>query len=148
MVDQRFIATVDTKGQARFFMCGMDLYNVEDYLYIGGVGGETKTTVHAADAPEYAATRKMLEEVIPGYMEALGKDESHKIGDFKCSCLSVTGYLDARGKDMSACKPEEGSFEIVQAILAAGADAKAAKHVQIVQVLFEKHDCGCLRSCR
>merc|ERR1712086_698262 len=48
MVDQRFVATIDEKGESRFFMCGMDLYNVEHYLYIGGVSGETKTTVYTA----------------------------------------------------------------------------------------------------
>merc|ERR1711920_567118 len=72
MVDQRFVATIDEKGESRFFMAGLDLYNVEHYLYIGGVSGETKTTVYAADAPEYAATRKKLEEGVPDYMKCLG----------------------------------------------------------------------------
>jgi len=124
MVDQRFIATIDTKGESRFFMVGLELYNIEHYLYIGGVGGETKTTVHQADAEVYAKTRKMLEEGTPDYMKALGldltqlpllwaadflelEDGSHKIGEFNCSCLGVTGFLDARGKDMSVCKPED-----------------------------------------
>merc|ERR1712032_295311 len=124
MVDQRFIATIDTKGESRFFMCGLDLYNVEHYLYIGGVSGETKTTVFSADAEEYAATRKKLEEGTPEYMKALGldmsqlpllwaadflvmEDDSHKIGEFNCSCLGVTGFMEARGKDKDACKPED-----------------------------------------
>merc|ERR1712032_504079 len=124
MVDQRFVSTIDTKGEARFFMCGLELYNIEHYLYIGGVSGETKTTVFSADAEEYAATRKKLEEGTPEYMKALGldmsqlpllwaadflvlEDGSHKIGEFNCSCLGVGGFLDARGKDMSACKPED-----------------------------------------
>merc|ERR1711948_221488 len=76
MVDQRLIATIDSKGESRFFMAGLDLYNVEHYLYIGGVSGETKTTVYSADAPEYAATRKKLEEGVPMYMEKLGLDMS------------------------------------------------------------------------
>jgi len=124
MVDQRFVSTIDEKGEARFFMCGMDLYNIEHYLYIGGVGGETKTTVYMADAPQYQETKKKLETETPDYMKALGldmsqlpllwaadflvmEDDSHKIGEFNCSCLGVTGFLDARGKDMSACKPED-----------------------------------------
>jgi len=115
MVDQRFVSTIDEKGESRFFMCGMDLYNVEHYLYIGGVSGETKTTVFSKDAPEYATTRKMLEEGVPKYMECLGLDMSQlpllwaadfltmpdgapKIGEFNCSCLGVTGFLDSRGK--------------------------------------------------
>jgi len=124
MVDQRFISTIDEKGESRFFMVGMDLYNIEHYMYIGGVSGETKTTVHTADAPEYQHTRKKLETETPDYMKALGLDMSqlpllwaadflvmpdgrHKIGEFNCSCLGVTGFLDARGKDMGACKPED-----------------------------------------
>merc|ERR1712079_621130 len=100
-------------------------YNVEHYLYIGGVSGETKTTVYTAEASEYAATRKKLEEGVPDYMKCLGldmaqlpllwaadflvmEDGSHKIGEFNCSCLGVTGFLDARGKDGPGdCKPED-----------------------------------------
>merc|ERR1711972_804329 len=124
MVDQRFISTIDTKGESRFFMCGMDLYNVEHYLYIGGVSGETKTTCFDAGAEQYAETRKQLEEGTPDYMKALGLDMSQlpllwaadfltledgtsKIGEFNCSCLGVTGFMDARGKDASAVKPED-----------------------------------------
>ena len=42
------------------------------------------------------------------------EDDSHNIGEFNCSCLGVTGLLDASGKDMSACKPED--IERVQAM--------------------------------
>merc|ERR1712228_858276 len=124
MVDQRFVATIDEKGESRFFMAGLDLYNVEHYLYIGGVSGETKTTVYAADAPEYAATRKKLEEGVPDYMKCLGldmsqlpllwaadflvmEDGSHKIGEFNCSCLGVTGSMEARGATAADVKPED-----------------------------------------
>merc|ERR1712050_348954 len=127
MVDQRFLPSIDTKGESRFFMLGTDLYNIEHYMYIGGVGGETKTTVYAPDAPEYAATKEKLEKETEAYMTALGLDmgqlpllwaadfmevEDHKsplvIGEFNCSCLGVTGFLDARGKEgSSACKPED-----------------------------------------
>lgn len=126
MVDQRFLPSIDEKGEARFFMLGMDLYNIEHYLYIGGVSGETKTTIFEADAPEYAATKAKLEKETPDYMKALELDMSelpllwaadfmevddpeHKsplvIGEFNCSCLGIGGFLDARGKaDYSACK--------------------------------------------
>merc|ERR1712051_30321 len=125
MVDQRFVSTIDEKGESRFFMCGMDLYNVEHYLYIGGVSGETKTSVFSKDAEEYAKTRKMLEEGVPDYMKCLGldmsqlpllwaadfllmEDGSPKIGEFNCSCLGVTGFLDSRGKDGPGdCKSED-----------------------------------------
>jgi len=126
MVDQRFLDSIDTKGESRFFMLGMDLYNIEHYMYIGGVSGETHTTVYPPDTPTYAATREKLEKETPEYMKALGLDmsqlpllwaadfmevEGHKsplvVGEFNCSCLGVTGFMDARGKDMSACKPED-----------------------------------------
>jgi len=126
MVDQRFLPSIDTTGESRFFMLGMELYNIEHYMYIGGVGGETKTTVFPPDAPEYKHTKDKLEKETPDYMKALGLDmsqlpllwaadfmtvEGHKtplvIGEFNCSCLGVTGFLDARGKDMSACKAED-----------------------------------------
>merc|ERR1740121_670441 len=74
MVDQRFLSTIDTLGEARFFMLGMDLYNIEHYMYIGGVSGETKTTVHPPDAKEYAITKGKLEKETPDYMKALGLD--------------------------------------------------------------------------
>merc|ERR1712242_397783 len=125
MVDQRFVSTIDEKGESRFFMCGMDLYNIEHYLYIGGVSGETKTTVFSKEAEEYQKTKKMLEDGVPDYMKKLGLDMSQlpllwaadfltmpngdaKIGEFNCSCLGVTGFLDSRGKDGPGdCKPED-----------------------------------------
>merc|ERR1712113_456925 len=77
---------------------------------------------------EYAVTKGKLEKETPDYMKALGLDmgqlpllwaadfltienadgsKQHVIGEFNCSCLGVTGFLDARGKDMSACKKED-----------------------------------------
>merc|ERR1719433_1510065 len=41
MVDQRFCPRID-EGEARFVMIGKKLFRVEHYVYIGGVGGETK----------------------------------------------------------------------------------------------------------
>ena len=72
MVDQRFAATIDKKGESCFFVLGLELYNVEHYWYIEGVRGETKTTVHQPDAECYAATQKKLEEETPEYMIKLG----------------------------------------------------------------------------
>merc|ERR1711957_722884 len=45
MVDQRFLPRID-EGEARFVMIGAALNRVEHYVYIGGVGGETKTTIY------------------------------------------------------------------------------------------------------
>merc|ERR1712190_222200 len=61
MVDQRFIPTIDSLGEARFFMLGMDLYNIEHYMYPNGVGGATETTVYVPDAEKYAKTKRKLE---------------------------------------------------------------------------------------
>merc|ERR1740122_484087 len=55
MVDQRFLPRID-EGEARFMMVGMDLYRIEHYVYVGGVGGEIKTTIYGPDAPEFAET--------------------------------------------------------------------------------------------
>jgi len=127
MVDQRFLPSIDTTGEARFFMIGMDLYNIEHYMYIGGVSGETITTIHPPDSPTYAVTKAKLEKETPDYMKALGLEmselpllwaadfmsvENHPsplvIGEFNCSCLGVGGFLEARGKaDYSTCKPED-----------------------------------------
>merc|ERR1739844_795611 len=71
MVDQRYLPGIDD-GEARFFMIGTELYNIEHYKYIGGVGGETKTTVFQADAPEYADTVKKLQAEVPHVMKQLG----------------------------------------------------------------------------
>merc|ERR1712160_209877 len=48
MVDQRFLPRID-EGEARFVMIGAALNRVEHYVYIGGVGGETVTTIHKPD---------------------------------------------------------------------------------------------------
>jgi len=125
MVDQRFLPGID-EGEARFFMVGKELYNIEHYVYIGGVGGETKTTVYPPDAPQYAETKAKLEGEVEKYLIALGLTmndlpllwaadfipvKDHKfpyvVGEFNCSCLGISGFLKARGKDISACSPED-----------------------------------------
>merc|ERR1712012_693277 len=55
MVDQRFLPRID-EGEARFVMIGRKLYRVEHYVYIGGVGGETKTTIYPAAAEDFPDT--------------------------------------------------------------------------------------------
>merc|ERR1719476_373158 len=71
MVDQRFLPRIE-EGEARFMMIGKELYRIEHYVYIGGVGGETKTTIYPPDEPKYADTKKKLEEEVPKIMKALG----------------------------------------------------------------------------
>jgi len=124
MVDQRFLPRIE-EGEARFFMIGMELYGIEHYVYIGGVGGETKTTVFPPDAPEYAPTKAKLEKEVEDIMKALGLDMNELpllwaadfipvdeekplvVGEFNCSCLGITGFLAARGKDMDAVAKQD-----------------------------------------
>merc|ERR1712117_829099 len=86
-VDQRFLPRID-EGESRFVMIGKKLYRVEHYVYIGGVGGETKTTIYPADAPDFPDT------------EALPHKTPLVIGEFNCSCLGLAGFLDARGGNL------------------------------------------------
>jgi len=125
MVDQRFLSGID-EGEARFFMVGKELYNIEHYVYVGGVGGETKTTVHPPDAEQYKETRAKLEGEVQTILTKLGLSmdslpllwatdfipvKDHKspyvVGEFNCSCLGISGFLKARGKDLSACSEED-----------------------------------------
>merc|ERR1712066_899965 len=66
MVDQRFLPRID-EGEARFMMIGPVLNRVEHYVYIGGVGGETKTSIFKpedADFP-YTEIQEKLQKEIP-----------------------------------------------------------------------------------
>merc|ERR1712117_536760 len=126
MVDQRFLPRIE-EGEARFMMIGKKLFRVEHYVYIGGVGGETKTTIYPASADDFPDTTELplktiqakLEAELEDYVKALSlsdKDipllwaadfipvDQHKtpmvIGEFNCSCLGLAGFLDARGKDV------------------------------------------------
>merc|ERR1712061_345321 len=58
MVDQRFCPRIE-EGEARFVMIGRKLFRVEHYVYIGGVGGETKTTIYRADAEDFPNTEAL-----------------------------------------------------------------------------------------
>jgi len=133
MVDQRFCPRID-EGEARFVMIGKKLYRVEHYVYIGGVGGETKTTIYPASSPDFPDTTELplktiqakLEAELEQYVTALGLSEKdipllwaadfipvdgHKtamvIGEFNCSCLGLAGFLDARGKDLKDLTEEQ-----------------------------------------
>merc|ERR1712113_381027 len=72
MVDQRFLPRIE-EGEARFVMIGKELFRIEHYKYLGGVGGETVTTIHQPDAEEYAETKEKLLTDIEPIMKALGK---------------------------------------------------------------------------
>jgi len=125
MVDQRFLPRIE-EGEARFMMIGKELYRIEHYKYLGGVGGETVTTIHPPDAEEFAKTKAKLLEDIEPIMTALGKDMSalpllwaadfipidnhstpYVVGEFNCSCLGLAGYLNARGKDIDSLSQED-----------------------------------------
>merc|ERR1712014_364907 len=111
MVDQRFLPRID-EGEARFMMIGMELNRIEHYRYIGGVGGETETTIFGPDEEKYQATRDKLVEEVPKMMEAMKLDMQNLpllwaadfipvdnpdrlvIGEFNCSCLGLAGYLN------------------------------------------------------
>jgi len=127
MVDQRFLPRID-EGEARFVMIGPVLNRVEHYVYIGGVGGETKTTIHKPDDEgfPYKEMQQKLESEVPTYLKALGLPETalpllwaadlipvdnhtspFVIGEFNCSCLGLAGFLNVRGKDISELKDED-----------------------------------------
>jgi len=129
MVDQRFLPRID-EGEARFMMVGPQLNRVEHYVYIGGVGGETKTTIYKPEDEgfPYKETQEKLEKEMPDYLKALGLPEGslpllwaadfipvddHKspvvIGEFNCSCLGIAGFLNARGKDINDLSAEDAA---------------------------------------
>merc|ERR1712137_473969 len=60
MVDQRFLPRID-EGEARFMMIATKLFRIEHYVYIGGVGGETKMTIFGRDDPAYKSEQDKLE---------------------------------------------------------------------------------------
>jgi len=126
MVDQRFLPRID-EGEARFVMIGKKLFRVEHYVYIGGVGGETKTTIYSAAADDFPDTEALplkkiqdkLESELQLYLTALGLGEADipllwaadfipvdghvtpmVIGEFNCSCLGLAGFLNSRGLDL------------------------------------------------
>lgn len=132
MVDQRFLPRID-EGEARFVMIGRNLFRVEHYKYIGGVGGETETNIYPVSDEKFPEVmdgvlkeiQVELEKDLDKYLAKLGLGEKDipllwaadfipvsdhvtkmVIGEFNCSCLGLAGFLDARGKDL-ADLPEE-----------------------------------------
>merc|ERR1712117_1018153 len=69
MVDQRFLPRIE-EGEARFVMIGKKLFRVEHYVYIGGVGGETKTTIYPAASPDFPDTKELPLKTIQTRLEA------------------------------------------------------------------------------
>jgi len=127
MVDQRFLPRI-AEGEARFVMIGRNLNRVEHYVYLGGVGGETKTTIYkpGEEGFPYTDIQNKLESEIDTYMEKLGLTiadlpllwaadfipiDNHSspvvIGEFNCSCLGLAGFLNSRGGDINDIKHED-----------------------------------------
>merc|ERR1712176_1532092 len=70
MVDQRFCPRID-EGEARFIMIGRKCLRVEHYVYIGGVGGETKTTIYPAEPEDkFPDTKDLPLKTIQKKLEA------------------------------------------------------------------------------
>ena len=57
-------------------MIGSELYGIEHFVYQGGVGGDTKTTVFPPDSKAMGldANKAELESETPAIMKALGLD--------------------------------------------------------------------------
>jgi len=114
-------------------MIGTKLNRVEHYEYIGGVSGETKTTIYKPEDPDFPANYKELQEKMEkemgDYLEALklpkgslpllwaadfipvdGHKCHHVIGEFNCSCLGIAGFLNSRGKDLKDMTPEDAEM--------------------------------------
>jgi len=130
MVDQRFLPRIE-EGESRFMMIGNELNRVEHYKYIGGVGGETITTIYIPGddnfkEAKYDELQQKLQSEIGTYLTKLGLPEdalpllwaadfipvsdhksTHVIGEFNCSCLGIAGFLNARGKDISELSEED-----------------------------------------
>jgi len=132
MVDQRFLPRID-EGEARFVMIGTKLNRVEHYEYIGGVSGETKTTIYTPGTEgfpaNYTELQGKMESEMGDYLKALNLPadalpllwaadfipvDNHKchhvIGEFNCSCLGIAGFLNSRGKDLKDMTPEDAAM--------------------------------------
>jgi len=132
MVDQRFLPRIE-EGEARFVMIGTKLNRVEHYEYIGGVSGETKTTIYSPEAADFPANYKELQDKMENqmgdYLKALNLPDDalpllwaadfipvdghichHVIGEFNCSCLGIAGFLNSRGKDLKDMTPDDAAM--------------------------------------
>jgi len=107
MVDQRFLPRID-EGEARFVMIGKKLFRVEHYVYIGGVGGETKTTIYPADSPDFPDTKELplktiqarLEKDLGEYLKALGLGEKDIPLLWAADFIPVDGHKGPTGDDI------------------------------------------------
>merc|ERR1712038_2029814 len=126
MVDQRFLPRIE-EGEARFMMVGRELYRIEHYVYLNGVGADCKTTIYQPDAELFASNRAKLEKEVPDIMTSLGLDmkqlpllwaadfipiDDHPpspwvVGEFNCSCLGISGFLRSRGRDLNYISKSE-----------------------------------------
>merc|ERR1712241_792291 len=107
MVDQRFCPRID-EGEARFVMIGKKLFRVEHYVYIGGVGGETKTTIFPAPADDFPNTDALplktiqdkLERELQDYLMALGLGESDIPLLWAADFIPVDNHKGATGENV------------------------------------------------
>jgi len=107
MVDQRFLPRID-EGEARFVMIGRKLFRVEHYVYIGGVGGETKTTIYPADSPDFPDTDALpfkriqakLEAELADYLKALELGDSDVPLLWAADFIPVDGHTGASGENV------------------------------------------------
>jgi len=126
MVDQRYLPKIE-EGEARFMMVGRELYRIEHYVYLNGVGADCKTTIYQPDAELFASNRAKLEKEVPDIMTSLGLDmkqlpllwaadfipiDDHPpspwvVGEFNCSCLGISGFLRSRGRDLNYISKSE-----------------------------------------
>ena len=51
-------------------MIGKKLVQVVHYVYIGGIGGESKTSIYPADSPEFPDTKGLPLKAIQTNLEA------------------------------------------------------------------------------
>merc|ERR1711957_908072 len=112
MVDQRFLPRID-EGEARFVMVGTELNRVEHYVYIGGMGGETKTTIYKPGDKDFPYTeiQKKLQDEIPVYLKALGLPED------ALPLLWAADFLNVRGGDIKDIKKEDEEMGMAMANL-------------------------------
>merc|ERR1712228_332309 len=94
MVDQRMLPRID-EGEARFVMIGKKLNRVEHYEYIGGVSGETKTTIYKPETEDFPANYKELQQKMENemgdYLKAL------KLGDDALPLLWAADFIPVDG---------------------------------------------------
>jgi len=107
MVDQRFLPRIE-EGEARFVMIGQKLFRVEHYVYIGGVGGETKTTIYPAASPDFPDTKELplktiqtrLEASLFDYLKALNLSEADIPLLWAADFIPVDDHKGPQGDDI------------------------------------------------